>query len=638
MSIYTLAPAANDAELALELGSKTCYAPAAGAESLLDPRGSDNPGGDVLHVFPDDAEIDSDHEVIGKGHPSEIDLDLRARLMLKRRLELTFDLGLEINTLGRFLADMFTANADPSGQSNCAPLELSRDGRAKVIIANTEVYNVGFAQVPARLAAPIRNRARAKFAASLADHQSGRVPDKRHEWLRWQIQQKFGGDLVADLDPTGKITKPGTLLSDDFSTNTIADWDFNSGAGWSISGGYIQRTTTPATAIDGVIRYSTDFGVDDYYSEANSVSGTERYHGTAVRISADYATYYFHVVRSSGSFRRLLGKYLSSTPTNFVQSASPSATPPDLLYLHMDGSSYQVYLNGGSGYSTTDTSITGNLRGGLTLGFGSTAVGGFTDWEGYDWIPSTSTYDEAVDLGVDVEFVSAANLETSGALALATEAAQGVAGGLSIDDAIALSASADFAAAANNLVSVTLELAASGALAQSATLDAAGALSLSAVAAILQNASLITAGAITLAAAADTDAASELTTAGEIALAVQAEIALTVQSVMDSAVSLGVTADQAQTAGLVFEQAISFAVSAILTQSATKTLQAKILELVAQQLTQPNLSGETWTVPEFINQALASPALTDAAWEIPPQFTGASFTVPQLTNETWLAG
>lgn len=86
--------------------------------------------------------------------------------------------------------------------------------------------------------------------------------------------------------------------------------------------------------------------------------------GPAVRFAAAAEIYYGGLIRSSGSLRAFY-KVVASVQTNIATDASGGG-PPQVVRLNINGSSYELFDDGVSALSGTDTAITGGLRPGVS--------------------------------------------------------------------------------------------------------------------------------------------------------------------------------------------------------------------------------------------------------------------------------
>jgi hypothetical protein len=99
-----------------------------------------------------------------------------------------------------------------------------------------------------------------------------------------------------------------------------------------------------------------------------------------VRFAATAETFYAGIIREMGSLRTIV-KVVNGTQT-LLDNDTAGSGPPQLIRVQFDGSNYEMFDDGVSAFSGTDTSITGNLQVGV-IGH-SVAKGNADDFEAAD--------------------------------------------------------------------------------------------------------------------------------------------------------------------------------------------------------------------------------------------------------------
>jgi hypothetical protein len=187
------------------------------------------------------------------------------------------------------------------------------------------------------------------------------------KYAAWSIaRQQF---IPAGLSDEGELP-PQTTLTDDFNR---AD----SGTMGTASGGFswTQYGAGMGVASNQLVTNSLSFGWGRAESDLSSADHTAQldvisYHTTAdgaaagaVRYDASVNTCYFGLLYS-GSPQYQLWKVVGGI-ASLLNSGTGTTSPPETVKTGIVGSTITIYQSGASVLSTTDTSITGNLRVGI---------------------------------------------------------------------------------------------------------------------------------------------------------------------------------------------------------------------------------------------------------------------------------
>lgn len=309
---------------------------------------------------------------------------------------------------GEFLidcvADVLGAKSDPLGESGPKPLLPSENGLEIYLDNHSKVWALAYTPAKVLASAPtgrdnrIRDVLRAdielafdtggialarkalgavllKHGYSMAELRSG-APGKSAEWRRL-ISPKLLAKAGAELKPS----KPRTSYTDDFNRS-----DGAIGGNWN----NILAATGPTVAFDvlsnqmkitatghgaasqpyTVYRYDSDVSSSDHWSQytlitTDGYASSPRSMGPIVRCSSSANTFYSRhsrVANGPESYNAFL-KMISGTVTTFTSQLTTGGFN-QLYKFGVSGSTLSAWY-----YTplrtTTDTSITGNTRGGL---------------------------------------------------------------------------------------------------------------------------------------------------------------------------------------------------------------------------------------------------------------------------------
>jgi hypothetical protein len=155
-------------------------------------------------------------------------------------------------------------------------------------------------------------------------------------------------------------------ITDDFNRASLgANWEAEDG-GWTIASSVELAMSTNAAAWPAVVRYvGTDLDTDDHYAQVDFTfaSITARWLGPAVRVHDTAETLYLAGTRGSDSLR-FIQKIEAGGVTTLTQD-NGGGGPTHTLRLDVDGSSLEMFFDGASALTATDTAITGNLKVGV---------------------------------------------------------------------------------------------------------------------------------------------------------------------------------------------------------------------------------------------------------------------------------
>ena len=325
------------------------------------------------------------------------------------RDELRLKLGLSTNPSGTTLidcvSDVLGSLADPTGQNGPKPLLPTREGLIEIHLANhSRVLMQAFDASPmfGNSATGRHNRIRDVIRTDLETAAKAGGPSLVAKVLgglldRWGVDYSQAAKwrnlmrpaLLADMlgKSGGKFNprKPQTSYTDDFNraNGTLgAAWTAVSGT-WSIASNAVTNGTSGVQAA----RYESDLSSSDHWATLTQVSGgsaSNRVYG-AVRFAAAATTFYGGD-GTSGGFN--LCKVVSGTSTTL---ASNTGTTIDTCETRANGSTISITRTAGSDISLTDTSITGNTRGGMAECAASGSTGSVDNWSVDDGITAAGS-------------------------------------------------------------------------------------------------------------------------------------------------------------------------------------------------------------------------------------------------------
>lgn len=317
-------------------------------------------------------------------------------------------------TLVDVMADVLGRLSDPTGENGPKPLMPTASGDLEILLAShSRVWRQSY--VPSRTLAAkptgresrirdvIRSQLRDAFNSGgrqlvarvlggiLLNHEYSRsevavgAPSRRSEWARLfpaGLLSQVGGSLFRPV-------LPQTTYSENFDgtdSGTLGkqlSWTQVSGT-WSNTGSQAQYDTTVAADYQ-VARADSDVSSSDHESQCDVTACqdgvTNCQAGACSRFSPSAATCYtFRVVRYFSPDGLYLDKIVSGTVTNLA-TASEDSAPSVTMLCRCSGSSITGHKNSVQKTSVTDTSITGNTRGGIGAyrGAGST-IAALDNW------------------------------------------------------------------------------------------------------------------------------------------------------------------------------------------------------------------------------------------------------------------
>lgn len=252
----------------------------------------------------------------------------------------------------------------------------------------------------------------------------GTPPHDKTRWNRLK-QNRFGrhriiigGEVLYDAPAVVGVTITDTFDrsdSDSLGTSSQGTWSWTElGTGGDID--IVSNKASVAVAnVNSWGRAEIDLASDDQYVQANveNIANNNSASGLMVRFSSSAITGYAGNPRRSGSTNSIV-KYVAASGTSLATVASTIADN-SLCRFEVDGSALELFDDGVSVLSTTDTDITGNLRTGL-IGF---AGGGANRarWDNFEAGDLATAPQLLADLATEDDTAYEAELLTEPALA-----------------------------------------------------------------------------------------------------------------------------------------------------------------------------------------------------------------------------
>jgi hypothetical protein len=273
------------------------------------------------------------------------------------------------------LWDQITNGSAPSGDEGPKPLLPGVDLQLKLhlgghSLVKSERFRFGIHPHTNRIRDLLRRDFEAQWEASNGHDRCRRCLDftcdkyRVKDWREF-VPARLHAHVPGRLPHATTITENFTGTSDTLGnvlswTELEGDWDRESDQG------------QPKNAGQNTARAESDLSSDDHYVQVaySDLTSNLPNAGVSARFSASELTYYQFDVDSGSdwrTFKRVTGSYTAVGSTS-AQAVSAN----DIIKGECDGSTIARYYNGVSQNSTTDTTITGNTRGGLN-GFNGNA-------------------------------------------------------------------------------------------------------------------------------------------------------------------------------------------------------------------------------------------------------------------------
>jgi hypothetical protein len=353
-------------------------------------------GSPGIGLFAGDADHSSDYDLLGVGSMRDIKASKKMRDAIPGKYRPKGD-----DLLG-VIFDVLTDGADPDGVDGPKPLMPSGNIIELTFgnVRHCESFKWGD-----RRTGKVRDVLRRDFAAAMDDATSGKMRDReQHLRILDATCEKYGVDDWKEFVPANRVRNVKgrvpheTTFTDDFNkanssvVGNLLTWTKVNNA-WANTSNQANYTTVGG-ATNGYIRAESDLSSSDHYSQCVATNigsaSTPNGGGPTARFSSSARTFYYAFAYRDDS-RLYVGKHINGTDTA-TSNTVITISPPQTFRVQCSGSSIKAFQDGVERVSTTDTSISGNTRGGI-ISYQSMAGGTFfDDFEASDLAPSGLLY------------------------------------------------------------------------------------------------------------------------------------------------------------------------------------------------------------------------------------------------------
>lgn len=369
-------------------GTDLCFAPPAGVVGSLDlapipvqgVMAADRPMG--LFVTRSTV-LPSEYTLLGEGDCRELKADTRMQDAFRSLV----GYRPQGDTLAELIYDTLTDGSDPDGSSGPKPLMPDATGWCDVYLGgHSRVLGSRFEwgkpdSRGRRHWAKVQQLLRKEFEQLFDDAKAGKLKDAEHhrrvldahcdkyglqgendwkEFVPVKLQKDVPGRLKHETTITESFNKADsdTLGPDLTWTEVNGDFDVVSN----------QCRHTNTTTVRSA-RAESDLSSADHYAQVQIVSNGSGTNdcaaGACARFAAAAETMYFAFYYQADN-RLYVSKKVTGAQTNITSSVITEALP-ETYKCEINGSTLKGYQAGVERVSTTDSAITGNLRGGILL-------------------------------------------------------------------------------------------------------------------------------------------------------------------------------------------------------------------------------------------------------------------------------
>lgn len=308
------------------------------------------------------------------------------------------------STMLGILLELLNQHADPTGQTRWKPIRGSQVSGFKFTVKGFgQVINERFDETHPFWAPTLAiwqadyRRNRAEIAAELlfleSQLQLGLKTSEEVEEVRASRSDMLQGFTGASMHkyrvgadvllPSEYITdgwrQPRSIVNDDFNRpneDPLTGWDEVEGITWQIISNEVFVDEVSST-FPSSIRFQTAVDSDDHEVEVTYTAGgsANSLLGPTLRYAAAAKTFYYGLIRSGGSLRELT-KVITGTETPLASDTSGSG-PPQLIRIRINSDDLLQLFDDDvlALFKSNETSITGNLRGGIAAHSSNDATG-----------------------------------------------------------------------------------------------------------------------------------------------------------------------------------------------------------------------------------------------------------------------
>jgi len=402
------------------------WRPPAGVVGSIDLRsipGHATPGVGIF-VTPDSLSLDSSYRLFGQGDLRDIIPPESDRSIFASMLQIG---TVEGQTLLDWLWTAITTQADPRGLTAVKPLIPTSQG-------NLEIHLGGHSRVASKTFTLAMPEAANVIAVIQEDYRAVRQATVEGRTFDPQLHRKFLDGLghkygvrnpervfiPSDLPRETPLPRE-TAFTESFNkaNSTTLGPDLT----WTETLGDLQVLNNQFAGLtggsDNWARAEHDVSSSDHYAQVVvAVLGVDPGDlGPIARYSASAVTFYTAILQDSGGLRSATWKAIAGTPTNIGTNTDPDTyNVGDVIRVLCNGSTISRVKNGSLQNAVTDTSISGNTRGGIQA-FGNDSYRGDSFEIADIAVTGTSAVTEANDV-----MAASGVVTVSGTLAV-TEAA-----------------------------------------------------------------------------------------------------------------------------------------------------------------------------------------------------------------------
>jgi len=340
-----------------------------------------------LFYCPDAESVASEWEPLGQGSWHDIKANGRMRQLFPKRRGVKLDADDLIGLIRQTLMA-----GDPTGQEFCKPLLPTMDGTLEVTCGkrrHSERFKWGGKETNA-----IRDVIRNDMEDVIERAGKGKNKKQRehHRRVLDALCEKHGiEDWKEFVKPERVKDIPGrlkheTTITDDFTRADQTGLGTSAG-GWSwasvVAGINIVGNRARSTTNNNASRAEFNLSSSDHYAEADVIQSTATLRSMGVRCRYDASADTSYEATSNGwatsSF--LIKRVIAGVATTLSTADRGSTVLTRTVRIAVNGSSLELFEDGVSHATATDTNITGNLRCGI--GKSGTQQTGTQEWDNF---------------------------------------------------------------------------------------------------------------------------------------------------------------------------------------------------------------------------------------------------------------
>lgn len=323
------------------------------------------PLGDGLFVTPNATNLGASYTNLG----TDPDVILSGAQKLSWQARFLLPNSLVAQTLREALWETLTIQADPTGEDRCKPIVPTTQREFELWLGGTRIFSRRFAADREEWT-PVIDMLKRQYRAIRQQCLDGELPAEHYRkvcgyWVR-KYRLHYREFQPSDL-PDEEDVPPTTTVSDNFDRANesldVGNWTEDVGP-WSVTTNQCRCGGTGGGTRD-VAHYLTNLSSDDHYVQAKHVTATGGY-GVLARF-VDLNDFYFSTFDVTGSSAlQAIWKDVAGTETT-IASTTIAIASSSICKLQVNGSSLEIFDDGASVVSGTDTTHSGQLLTGLTM-------------------------------------------------------------------------------------------------------------------------------------------------------------------------------------------------------------------------------------------------------------------------------